>query len=408
MARHRSTGDKPYRFASRKGRAIQVQFDHIPGKWISTGCMDMPGAIEFAERRLDEDHLSTRPVPTLRQFAKDYFTRRDRDSIWQRDRIYGHEYAEARYSRCQWMLDRYILPKFGMMLVTAINRQMIKEWIPYVRPVGPRAEALSADMKNKILVTLRLVMNDVKREGWRDDNPAAEARPMARRGTPREALPPRALIALFPCSPDERIGIWGDLMWAVYFSIMYDTGWRPGEIAALRVCDVWQTAKGLAVSTERTVNRYEKRVVDRVKTSGHGYSERVGLLDDTTTALLLRLIDESKLEGDQPLFRAKDRRDGLIMPETSNKHFKCVLKKLGLYHEGLVQYCLRHTYTTERRGDMPDELLAISMGHTKLRKDYDHQKAQDLIRRLDAERDAFFENRDRLGKDDGIRPLKAR
>ena len=97
-----------------------------------------------------------------------------------------------------------------------------------------------------------------------------------------------------------------------------------------------------------------------------------------------------------------------MRPETSNKHFKCVLKKLGLYHEGLVQYCLRHTYTTERRGDMPDELLAISMGHTKLRKDYDHQKAQDLIRRLDAERDAFFENRDRLGKDDGIRPLKAR
>lgn len=407
MARHRSTGDKPYRFSSRKGRAIQVMFDHIPGKWISTGCLDMPAAIEFAEKTMQNEGRSRGRVPTLAEFSHDFFLRTDKESLQARDEIFGHQFTKSRYIKYQALLDNYILPRFGAFIITAISVRMIEEWIPYIRPIGHKS-ALSADTKNKILVTFRLVMDDVKREGWRDDNPAAEARPMARRNAPREALPPSALLTLFPESADERIAVWGSLMWAVYFSIMYDTGWRPGEIAALRVCDVWRTAKGLAVSTERTVNRYEQRVVDRVKTSGHGYNERVGLLDETTTALLLRLIDEAKLEGDQPLFKAKERRDGLVMPETSNKHFKSTLQRLGLYHEGLVQYCLRHTYTTERRGDMPDELLAISMGHTKLRKDYDHQKAQDLIRRLDAERDAFFENRDRLGKDDEIRPLKAR
>ena len=408
MARHRSTGDKPYRFTTRKGRTIQVQFDHIPGKWISTGCLEMPGAIDFAERMMQDEGRCRGKVPTFAEFAKGFFLRTDKNSIQARDKVFGHEFMPSRYVKCQALLDNYILPRFGSVLVTAITVRMIEEWIPYIKPVGAMRGPLSADTKNKILVTMRLIMDEVKRAGWRDDNPAADARPMARHGEPREALPPNVLLALFPVSPDERIAVWGDLMWATYFSIMYDTGWRPGEIAALRVCDVWQTAKGLAVSTERTVNRYEKRVVERVKTSGHGYNERVGLLDETTSALLLRLIETSALQGDQPLFSAKNRKDGLIMPETSNKHFKCVLKKLGLYHEGLVQYCLRHTYTTERRGDMPDELLAVSMGHTRLRDDYDHQNAKDLIRRLDAERDAFFENRDRLGKDDGIRPLKAR
>lgn len=172
-------------------------------------------------------------------------------------------------------------------------------------------------------------------------------------------------------------------MWATYFSIMYDTGFRPGELAALRVCDIWQTKKGLAVSTNRSVNRLQRKVINKVKTTGHGYSERVGLLYDDTATLLIQYIDKEKLTETDMLFRAPKRKDGLIMPETSNKHFKTVLMKHGLYHEGIVQYCLRHNYTTDRRGDMPDELLAISMGHTHLRDDYDHQKAQDLIRRLD-------------------------
>ena len=49
---------------------------------------------------------------------------------------------------------------------------------------------------------------------------------------------------------------------------------------------------------------------------------------------------------------------------------------------------------------MPDEILAASMGHTRLRNDYDHQTVPDLLRRLDGSRDAFFENRERLGRAD--------
>ena len=68
----------------------------------------------------------------------------------------------------------------------------------------------------------------------------------------------------------------------------------------------------------------------------------------------------------------------------------------------MVQYCLRHTYETDRRGDMPDEILAISMGHTKLRPDYDHRKPEDLIRSIDSSRERFFINRQRRGMEKDI------
>ena len=74
MGRRRKTGDRPYRFWERKDRPIAVQFDHIPGKWISTGCYDMPGAIAFAEDRLDHDGVDKSSIPSLRDFARDFFS----------------------------------------------------------------------------------------------------------------------------------------------------------------------------------------------------------------------------------------------------------------------------------------------------------------------------------------------
>lgn len=52
------------------------------------------------------------------------------------------------------------------------------------------------------------------------------------------------------------------------------------------------------------------------------------------------------------------------------------------------------------------EKIAISMGHTKLRDSYDHQKAKDLIRRLESSRDAFFVGRESRGRTGSIIPLE--
>ena len=64
-----------YRFRHQPGRAIQVMFAHIPGKWISTGTEDMTKAVLWAENRLNEDMgIAVDKTMTLERFAKDFFT----------------------------------------------------------------------------------------------------------------------------------------------------------------------------------------------------------------------------------------------------------------------------------------------------------------------------------------------
>ena len=390
--------DKPYKFRNCKGRAISVEFRFMPGKRLSTGCYDMPSAVLWAEQYLQNNGMPSKAIPTLSEIGKDFFTKEGKGSYRERMEALGYEYPDSYYTQKQAYLDNHILPVFGRHLVTAINTMAIEEFI--INKKGTKGQPLANDTKNKILVTFRTIMEEVKRLGYRPDNPAAEARMMAKKSEEREPLYQYELERLFPPSPAERIKIWGNAMWAVYFSIFYDTGMRPGEIAALRVCDIYKTKNGLAVGTDRTINTKERKEKKRVKTTGKGIAERVGLLYWDTAELLIDYIENNDLHGDDLLFHSK--KLGILTTPTSLKHFKSVLKKEGLMRDGLVQYSIRHSYETDRRGDMPDEILAISMGHTKLRNDYDHQKAKDLIRRLDKARTAFFENRNRSKEESDI------
>lgn len=404
MGRKRNI-DKPYRLVRRKDRPYNVIFDAIPYRAFSTGSYDLAESIEWADAFLENGGiLRPEKTPSLSEYTKDFFLREDADSVKQRDERYGHEYSKSRYKKYQHYVDDYICPEFGAYLVTSITAKAIEKWLPSL--VSGKGNPLANDTKNKILVAFRIIMDDVKKDGYRDDNPAKDVKMFAKKGKRREALPPQIIKALFPDDLEKRIEIWHGLMWATYFSVMYDTGFRPGEMAALRVCDIYQSSKGLSVGAVTTVNKDEGKIVGRVKTSDDGYDKRPGLLYDDTAELVVRLIKEKNLSGEDRLFSAPNRKDGLLMSDTSNKHFKTVLAENGFYKEGRVQYSMRHSYMTARRGDMPDDILAISMGHTHLRDDYDHQTMTDLIRRLDKNRESFFENRTRLDEESDIKQFK--
>lgn len=404
MGRHRSS-NRPYRFRVHKDRPISVEFDLMPGRRISTGCYDMPGATLFAEdylARLGSD-LPGAKVPTLREFAAGFFMKEGKGSFREADLLYKRKRAPNYYKKQQAMLDNHILPAFGNVLVSAITSKSIEAWIPSIRCVD--GEEAADNTKNKILFTFRTVMDWVKKDGYRSDNPARDIRAISAEYREREAIPPHQAAVLFPSEPDERIRIWHGEMWASYFSVLYDTGWRPGEVAALRVCDVYMTPHGLAVFTESSANHDSGRIESRVKTSGKGYGKRPGLLYDDTAVLLMGYIERAGLSGEDLLFHGP-RTKRPLWAETSNKHFKTVMEEHGFYREGIVQYCLRHTYETDRRGDLPDEILAVSMGHTRLRDDYDHRTPEDYIRMIDQSRDSFFRNRERREKGSDIIPLE--
>ena len=397
----RKPENRPYYFRKRAVKKnIEVRFAHIPGRWFSTGTSNMTEAVLFAEERMKDDfHVKPAKIPTLSEYAKDFFIRTDPDSLQAMDIKYKRKRAPLYYKKQQAMLKNHILPRFGGYLITAISAKAIKNWLPEIRKID--GEDAADNTKNKILFAFRKVMEAVKDDGYRNDNPAEDVTAITAEQNEREAVPPEQLMILFPEDLEERIKVWHGIMWAVYFSIAYDTGWRHGEIAALRVSDVWVTQKGYYVTANRTLNHDANKILDRVKTSGKGLESRSGLLYDDTAELLLRYIDERKLSGDDLLFTGP-RNGKPLWSETTNKHFKMVMKEHGFYHEGLVQYCLRHSYETDRRGDMPDSILAVSMGHTKLRDDYEHRTEKDMIRLLDRNRDSFFENRRRRGQDDEV------
>ena len=390
--------ENPYRFRDRSGagRNIEVMFDHIPCKWISTGTKDMAEAVLFAEEFLKNEG-KVKSMPTLAEFAKDFFLRTDRASLHGRHIAFRKELRPQWYITSQRLLDQYVVTRFGTYPLDAINPVMVEDWLSCIN--GQSGEPLAGATRLKILQAFRQVMDEAKRLGLIRENPGRLC--MSPSGAPekqRRSLSIWEQSKLFPDDIEERRRIWWSTMWATYFSIMYDTGFRPQEVSALRTCDIYRTPKGMAVYTAHTMNTELHKPLERVKTSGKGMERRVGLLSAPTEALVLRLVAEEGIAAEDEYLFLMDRRrkDSWVFADTSNKHFKGVCRdELGIDpkdpERDVTQYSLRHTYATSRRGAMDENVLAITMGHSRgVRDDYDHRDAAVVIGQLEKSRDEIF------------------
>ncbi len=396
---------KPYRFIQRSDRNIQVIFRYLPGKLFSTGTRDISEAVRFAEDFLETEGMSAKKTPLLSEFAKDFFIKEDSLSIRAKHKAFGKMRSPAWYKQQQSNVDRYILPRFSKYPLNSITALMIEDWITNLKK--PDGSILASDSKCKIIITLNLIMEEAIRRGYISSNPVDHAyKPKAVTEKPRRALTLYEQRTLFPASADERLEIWDTLMWTAYFSFLFDTGFRPSEIAGLRVCDVYKTPGGMGVYTTHTVNAKERKPVERVKTTGKGMERRVGLLSDISEELVLKLIEEEKLLDEDWLFltsRSDKDKPSFVYAHAANDHMREVCRKMKL-KEDLTQYSLRHTYATYRRGMMDETALALSMGHTKgVRDDYDHRTASILLAQLEKSREDIFREKE---DDTGIAPLK--
>lgn len=400
----RTRSDKPYRFICRADRNIQVVFKHLPGKLVSAGTRDISEAVRFAEDFLESNGMSNKKTPTLGEFAKDFFIRTDSLSIRAKQLAFGKTVGEKWYKDNQAYLDNFIIPTFGDYQINAITPLSIENWIVGIKQKS--GKALSSDSKNKVLHALNLVLTEAIRLGYMTSNPLEISyKPKVVTENPRRALTLHEQRMLFPENKEQRKTVWKSTLWAAYFSIMYDTGFRPGEVAGLRVCDVYRTPGGMGVYTSHTISCFEEKAVERVKTSGKGMENRVGLLSDISEALVLELIKENDLKDEDWLFEITKRKDNtrFLYPRDANPHLKSVCKELGL-DESITQYYIRHTYATYRRGRMDEATLALSMGHSNgVRSDYDHRTASILLAQLEKARDDIFSDKD---TDHGIEPLK--
>ncbi len=378
---------KAYRFRSPKGRNIEVMFAHTPGKWVSTGTKDMVDAVLITEAQLKGEGLRTSHIPSLKQFADGFFTQADPQGWRRRLEAKNKKRLPSFYEHHQSRLDRYILPKFGARLINTITDIMIDDWLIALKQ--PNGSKLSENTKNKVLATFRVIMEEARRKGMVEDNAAAKVEQFAESNKKREPFHPVELLEMFPDRYEKLLYIWGSLMWACYFLVMRDTGFRPAEVAGLKLSNVSFQLGG--VYTTGSVDGATRSFKNSIKTSNKGQGYKVGILTAQTLAMVQNLAVESNLGHDSYLFTINGK---LLRPEVSNKHLRASLDRAGIERRDRTQYSLRHSFDTDLAGKIENKVLLELMAHTSLRKEYDHRTPEMILEQLQPVR-AILEDRTR-------------
>lgn len=368
-----------YRFRHLSGRNIQVTFRFIPGKWVSTGTEDMSEAVRFADDFLVSGGQKRRGQLTFREFSEGFFTPSDPHGYINRNERRDRRYSPDHYLCQQQRLDNYLIPKWGPYLIDCITDTALEDWLLDLTAAkgkrgGTAGADLSNDTKNKILVEMRIILQEAKREGYVSENAAERVAMLPARGDRRLPFSSAELTRMFPEDDDELVRVWGgDLMWACYFLVMRDTGFRPGEVAGLSKSCYVRELHGLY--TMQSVNIH-RELRQRIKTTGKGFGYKVGIVTRQTSRLLDMHIATLR---DDMLFTVKGR---LIRPEIANKHMRGSLRRAGVPLRGRSQYSLRHSFETDVAGAVEDKVLLELMAHTGYRPEYDHRTPEKLLEQL--------------------------
>lgn len=340
----------------------------------------MKEAILWSEQKLGEELKEGSPKKnlTLKEFAEGFFSPADPHGWKKRQELRNHYYEDSFYEQHASRLSNYILPAFGHYLISAINDVMIDDWFLSLKRKHKSNKPLADSTRNKILKCFRIILEEAKRQHIINRNPAKEIAMITERNAKRDHFNEIELFKMFPKSETELLYIWGDRCWASYFLVMRDTGFRPGEVAALTPENISFSYHG--VYTERAIDYRTRKIKQRIKTSDKGYSYKVGLLTQQTIMHLRKLMEEQNIKKTDLLFRV----DGInaIIPDCANKHLKLSMRRAEISLNGRTQYSLRHSFETDLAGNVDEKIILELMAHTNYRTEYDHRTPEDILKQL--------------------------
>lgn len=354
----------PFILLHRKGLPIYVSFRHIPGRRLSSGCYSDAEAARWAEEQLKNAGLArTDTIPTLASYAAHFFDADDPKGIRARNERRNRHYGDIYYMQQKGRLDNWILPALGPRLVDSLTPVAIEDWFLAI----PRAD----NTRNKILQCLQVVLDEAMRDGIITENPARQVSLINAQYRRRDPFSDEEMERLFPDNIHAIVGVWGSVMWAGYFSVMKDTGFRPGEVAAIRAKNWFPRYSGLYIT--ESVDCYTRELKPSIKTSAKGQPYKIGKV----SAMTARLIEILKVQTtDGFLFGVENRQHpGVVRrinPDTANKHLEGVCKRLGIDLHGRTQYSFRHTFDTAMFGRLPEDVRLQLMGHVGDRAEYLH------------------------------------
>lgn len=315
------------------------------------------------------------------QYARGFFTRTDEKSFRARQRRFGRDWQENTYNTYQRHLDNHAIPRFGSVLLEDLQDMDndIEDW--YLSLSSRYGKPMADSSKLKVLDALDTALSFALREHAISHNPCdlvgrLRCAPSGRRQA--DTFSKEEMAGLFPSDINRIPFIWGSFNNALYFSILADTGFRPGE--ALAINESSFTPNG-GVFVTQAVDGVSLSVKDRIKTSGKGQGFKVGVLSPYT--LRLKALCSPSKDG----FFFSNPDGSFERARHWNSVLEDALSSLGIPRLGRTQYCLRHTFYTDtmsRIGEngLKETDVRIMMGHSGYRPEYDHRTPEQMVERL--------------------------
>lgn len=361
-----------------ESRCWEFKLTNGNGSWLSTRTKNISQVEENVNRILAQMGKQTVTGMKLNDFALDFFEKGGTGSIRAHNEKMNKNYEDTWYEQNQARLNNYILPDFGHMYMQEITDVMIEDWYINLHSMYDSRKELADGTKVKVLNTFKVVMKEAKRRRLIEINPCDTVERMIVQSKQRGFFTQEEISTLFPSNRIELLNIWRTLQWALFFSIMVDTGWRCGEVSALTKHSRYNDG----IFTMSSVDCETKRLKNSIKTTKKGQPYKVGILSDYTQ----ELFDDFVKGWDREELFYIETSHALNTPDCSNNALEKALKRVGIEKNGRSQHCFRHSFDTYMlnniNGDVNKEDVLELMAHTSYRPEYDHRNEEDIINRL--------------------------
>lgn len=387
-----------FRIRERKGRAYEVEYADRPSMWISTGCRDFDEAVEKVKSTMHSArrYMQNEKV-TLSQIGDGYFSGTGPGSFQERCKRFEKNHELRYFKQMDGRYHNYVRPRFGKMDVRDISSRLIEDWYIGITSYRHPGEEISSPTKLMILDVLNELMKEAMRKNLIDKNPCEDVQKVTvhKKGE-REIFSYEEIALLFPNDTSMLELIWGSDMWALYFSIMLDTGFRPCEVAGLERSLIDENG---AIYTAQEVDTPTRTLKKRIKTTGRGKGKKYGLLSRYTMDLLEEYLEDH--DGEY-LFIDYDGR--FVSGNKVNDVLRRACWVVGIDIRERTSYCWRHTFDTHMMqslgGNIKESDIHDLMGHTGYRPEYDHRTPQQIMFKMQKIRPAIEALR--AGKDQNI------
>jgi integrase len=308
-------------------------------------------------------------VPTLRQYAQDFFVWGQCPWIKARHE-WGKRFSETVAHDRRAHLVNHVFPQFGDLPLDKIERHSVRDWLLEL--------PLSAQSKNHVLFSFRIVLRKAEEDGLIPFNPLEKIEPLGVKPRERDVFSLEELSKLFPVDREKLLEVWKTPKHVALFFMLASTGLRSGEARALRWADVlWELSALHVARAAKDGGR-----IGGLKTSTPTRADdRVVLLPQRTADVLKWWYGLSKYSEPQHIVFYGDSPDRPMQRRSISAYLgPCLVRaKIDPAGRRLTPHSFRHGYVSLTRRVLGEATLRQLVGHRSERvtDGYDHASLAD-------------------------------